>query len=146
MNNRRDNFYMSVAINAAKESHAIRAKVGAVITKDDNILSYGWNGMPAGMDNSCENTINGELITKPECVHAETNAIGKLAKTTGGTNNSTLYVTLSPCVTCANLIKAAGITRVVYKDQYRLPSGIEFLRNNLGIMIEKYGDNTATRT
>lgn len=138
MKNRRDNFYMKVAIDAAQESHAIRAKVGAVITKDDNILSYGWNGMPAGMDNSCEYEENGSLITRPECIHAETNAIGKLAKIKGGAQDSTLYVTLSPCITCSNLIKAAGITRVVYQDQYRIPTGIVYLKNNLGIDVIQY--------
>jgi dCMP deaminase len=71
MKNRRDNFYMKVAIDAAQESHAIRAKVGAVITKDDNILSYGWNGMPSGMDNACEYEENGSLITRPECIQMQ---------------------------------------------------------------------------
>ena len=137
MINRRDDFYMSVAINAAKESHAVRAKVGAVIAKNDNIISYGWNGMPAGMDNVCEYADNGILITKPECLHAETNAIAKLAKTNGGAINSTMYVTLSPCISCANLIKAVGIARVVYKDQYRLTNGIDFLRHNLNVEIEQ---------
>lgn len=138
MHNRRDSFYMKVAANAAEESHAVRAKVGAVITKDDNILSYGWNGMPANMDNVCEYEENGKLITKPECIHAEMNAIGKLAKLKGGAQDSTLYVTLSPCMTCAILIKSAGITRVVYRDQYRIPDSIDFLKNNLNIEVNQY--------
>lgn len=135
---KRDCLYMDIAIRTSEESYAIRKKVGAVIVHNDNIIAHGWNGMPPGMPNECEYTENGILITKLECRHAEFNAIAKLAKGTGGALNSQMYVTLSPCIHCANLIKAVGISRVIYLEEYRDNTPIIFLRDNLGIATEKF--------
>lgn len=134
---KRDLFYIDVAKRAAEESYAVRRKVGACIVNDDNIISYGWNGMPANMPNICEDEIDGVLVTKPECRHAEFNAIAKLAKKNGGAANSTMYVTLSPCTTCANLINASGITRVVFSELYRDTTGIDLLKNTFGIQVDQ---------
>lgn len=125
-----DALYMDIAVRLASESHAVRSKVGCVIVKDDNIVSHGWNGTPSGEDNSCEYVNEaGELVTKPEVLHAESNAISKLAANDqASTRGATLYVTMAPCPECAKLIKQAKIARVVYKDSYRLPDGIDMLR------------------
>lgn len=144
-----DRFYMSCAVEAAKMSHARRAKVGAVIAIGNNIIDYGYNGMPEGMDNNCEDVVysldalpdvveypfvasNGKryrLVTKPEVRHAEENAILKVAKTGGlGLTAATIYCTLSPCVRCARMIHGAGITRVFYLEEHS-PQGIDFLKN-----------------
>ena len=130
---------MGIARQFARQSHAIRKTVGAVIVKDNNILSYGWNGTPSGDENECEYYSFGELTTKPSVLHAELNALMKLAKSGSavGTNNSVLYVTLSPCIECAKMIKQAGITRVVYGEEYRNPEGIDFLRHR-GVEIEQH--------
>ena len=125
-----DAMYMDIAARIASMSVAKRAQVGAVIVRDDNIISYGWNGTPAGDDNTCEATTDtGELVTLPHVLHAESNSLMKLAGAGGlGSAGSTLYVTLSPCRECAKLIKQAKITRVIYRDQYRDPDGIAFLQ------------------
>jgi dCMP deaminase len=119
-----DHMFMDIASRVACMSYATRNKVGSVITKDGNIISFGWNGTPNGFDNSCE--IDG--VTKDEVIHAEMNAISKLAKTSGDGENSTMYVTLSPCSFCARLIIQTGITRVVYRDAYRDSIGLDLLR------------------
>jgi len=127
---------MKTASSAAEMSHAVRAKVGAVIVKDNNILAYGYNGTPAGFDNTCENyhtmikndgTRIIELSTKPEVLHAESNSISKVARSTNSAEGATLYVTLSPCLECAKLIIQAGIKKVVYKETYRDTSSITLL-------------------
>ena len=146
---RMDKLYMDLAARCSEESFAERTKVGAVVVKDDNVVSMGWNGMPAGLDNNCENKVwipnegpggdNGqyELVTKPEVLHAESNALMKLAaNTSNGSKDATLYVTLSPCTDCAKLIKQAKIKRVVFKCVYRKPDGIELLRR-MGIEVEQ---------
>ena len=134
-----DALYMDLAVRISQESKASRSKVGAVIVKDANIISFGWNGTPSGMDNSCE-TINadGSLTTKPEVSHAECNSIMKLVAT-GGTSpaGGTIYTTLSPCPECARLIKLSRISRVVYKDPYRLTAGLDFLKV-LGVTVEQH--------
>lgn len=137
-----DNMYMDIAARVAAMSYARRAKVGAVLAHNNNIISYGWNGSPSGQDNNCENEINGVLSTKPEVLHAESNVLMKLVASGGtGSSGSTLYVTLSPCFECAKLIKQAKISRVVYRDQYRDSSGIDFL-TSLGVVVEKIkGEN-----
>ena len=133
-----DNLYMSIADRISGMSHARRKKVGAVIANDTNILSYGWNGTPAGDDNDCEiENDDGTLQTKNEVLHAESNALMKLVSTGGvGAQGATLYVTMSPCKECAKLIKQAKIKRVVYREHYRDTGGIDFLTKR-GVKVEQ---------
>jgi len=125
--------YMDWARRTAQLSYARRLLVGAVIVKDDSVISYGYNGMPAGWDNNCEDELiwpNGEirhLKTKPEVLHAESNAIAKLAKSHNSGFGAELFVTHSPCIECAKLIFQSGITSVYYAENYRDDAGIEFL-------------------
>jgi dCMP deaminase len=126
--------FANIAKQVALLSRCKRAKVGAIIVKDRNIISFGYNGTPCGFCNTCEDE-NGE--TKNEVIHAEANAILKCAKWGNSCNESTLYITLSPCKDCAKLILQAGITRVVYLDDYKDSSGLDFLRES-GIEIKKY--------
>ena len=123
--------YMDVAARFSQLSYAKRLKVGAIIVKDDRIISIGYNGMPSGWDNNCENVIvdgiSSELKTKPEVLHAESNAIAKLAKSVESGDGAGLFVTHSPCIECAKLIYQSGISSVYYKTQYRSNLGIEFL-------------------
>lgn len=164
---------MDWAKRAAQLSHARRLHVGAVIVKDDTVISYGYNGMPAGWDNNCEDKeymsrdaggwLNPDEIeerwpyqeqqlpkdsniwdryalkTKPEVLHAESNAIAKLAKSTNSGLGAELFVTHSPCLDCAKLIYQAGIRRVHYGEDYRDNSGIEFLVKS-GVEVEKIDD------
>ena len=123
-------------INIAKEigslSYCTRSKVGAVLVKDGNVISFGYNGTPAGMDNSCEEN----NVTKDEVIHAEMNAILKAAKSGNAVDGSTLYLSLSPCKICCKLIIQSGIKRVVYLEEYRDLSPIEFLSKF--IEVEKH--------
>ena len=134
--------FMQAAQTFAELSHARRLKVGAIVVKDDRIISIGYNGMPAGWDNTCEEEIkwpNGEirgLITKPEVLHAETNAIAKLAKSNDSGNGATMFITHSPCIECAKLIYQSGINHVVYMQKYRDDSGIQFLERS-GVTVEQ---------
>jgi dCMP deaminase len=154
------NLYMSIAELTSKLSHAVRLQVGAVIVKDNRIISIGYNGMPAGWDNNCESKeiclskdLNGNyfagakeeyplveysdednspifryrLKTKPEVLHAELNAIGKLAKSHESGEDADLFCTHAPCIECAKLIHASGIKRVFYRNQYRSTEGLDFL-------------------
>jgi len=156
---------MDWADRTAQLSHARRLQVGAVIVKDDSVISYGYNGMPAGWDNNCEDkdymdrgaggwlspeeiyeqwpfeeivvvandnesfetTRRYKLKTKPEVLHAESNAIAKLAKSTNSGLGATLFVTHAPCLDCAKLIFQSGISSVLYRNTYRDSSGLEFL-------------------
>ena len=119
---------MDWAHRAAELSHARRLHVGAVIVKDDTVISYGYNGMPAGWDNDCEDvTEDGSLRTKPEVLHAESNAIAKLARGHNSGLGASLFVTHAPCLECAKLIYQSGIERVFYRTDYRDSSGVEFL-------------------
>jgi dCMP deaminase len=155
--------YMDWASRTAQLSHGRRLQVGAVIVKDDTVISYGYNGMPAGWDNNCENvewcsgggwldpeeietgwTYEGSYLdadgnemqgryrlkTKPEVLHAESNAIAKLAKSTNSGLGATLFVTHSPCIECAKLIYQSGINSVYYNKNYRDDSGIKFLKKS----------------
>lgn len=124
-----DTLFVDLAARIAEMSYAKRLKVGAVIVHDGNIVSMGWNGTPNGMDNCCEIELpNGELITKPVVLHAESNALMKLAASgSNGAEGATLYQTHSPCPECAKLIKQAKIERVVYRHAYRLTDGVEML-------------------
>ena len=133
--------YMDWAKRAAELSYAKRLHVGAVIVKDDTVISYGYNGMPAGWDNTCEDVIQYEddtvaLKTKPEVLHAESNAIAKLAKSHNSGLDAELFVTHSPCIDCAKLILQSGISRVYYGENYRDDAGIKFLEKS-GIPVEK---------
>lgn len=116
---RLDRTYMAMAEKLSELSHAQRAKVGALIVKDTHIIAEGYNGTPAGFDNTCEYyDYVDHLHTKREVLHAESNAIAKIAKSTNSSLGATLYVTLAPCLDCAKLIIQAGIARVVYKNPY----------------------------
>lgn len=163
------NAYMKTAKVFAELSHAKRLHVGAIIVKDDRIISIGYNGMPAGWENNCEDreymSVDaggwldpGEieerwplaeydrenelvrryrLVTKPEVLHAESNAIAKLAKSNDSGDGATLFVTHSPCLDCAKLIYQSGITRVVFGEQYRDNSGIDFLKKS-GVDVQQH--------
>jgi len=128
--------YMQTAKIFAELSHARRLHVGAIIVKEDRIISIGYNGMPAGWDNNCEDTVNNELKTKPEVLHAETNAIAKLARSSDSGLGADLFVTHSPCLDCAKLIYQSGIKRVWYGAEYRSSDGPDFLRKS-GIEVEQ---------
>jgi len=121
-----DKAYLKMAQSWSKLSHCNRKQVGALIVKDSMIISDGYNGTPAGFDNCCENEI-GE--THWYVLHAEANAILKVAKSTNNSKGATLYLTLSPCKDCSKLILQAGITRVVFKDSYKDAEGINFLKS-----------------
>lgn len=129
--------YMDWARRTAELSHARRLHVGAVIVKDDTVISYGYNGMPAGWDNNCEDTLDdGTLKTKPEVLHAESNAIAKLARSHNSGVGADIFVTHAPCLDCAKLIYQSGISRVWFGNQYRDNSGIDFLQQS-GIEVNK---------
>lgn len=134
---------MRVAEVYASLSKAKRLKVGAIVVKDNRVISIGYNGTPAGWDNNCETMIsttpwqseNGdhenityELKTKPEVIHAEANAIAKLARCSESGDKAHMYITHAPCMECAKLIYGAGIAKVFYRQQYRNTDGIEFLQ------------------
>jgi len=152
--------YMKTAETFAECSTAIRLHVGAIVVKDDRIISIGYNGMPSGWDNDCENTVfvldeevigtdmlslgytqtdNGNWIklkTKPEVLHAETNCVAKLAKSTESGLGATMFVTHSPCMDCAKLVYQSGINTIYYRNSYRNEDGIQFLEK-AGVKIEQ---------
>ena len=135
------NAYMDVAERFAQLSSARRLHVGAIVVKDDRIISIGYNGMPSGWDNNCEDTIQHSddtvtLKSKPEVLHAETNAIAKLAKSTESGDGAVLFVTHSPCLDCAKLIFQSGIRSVFYRNSYRSTDGTAFLERS-GITVEQ---------
>jgi len=127
-----DKTYLSMAQTWSKLSRATRKKVGCLIVKDGAIISDGYNGTPKGFDNTCEYNPNPnlhhKLITKPEVLHAESNAITKLAKSTQSSAGATMYITISPCVECAKLIIQSEISRVVYGKLYKNKDGLNLLR------------------
>jgi dCMP deaminase len=160
--------YMDWAERVAQLSHAIRRQVGAVIVKDDCVISYGYNGMPAGWDNNCEDKeymrgdaggwldpeeiyerwpfeetvivandnesfetdVRYRLKTKPEVLHAESNAIAKLARSSQGGRDASIFITTAPCLDCAKLIYQSGISSIYYRDSYRNMDGLEFLEKS----------------
>lgn len=126
-----DKRYMRMAFIWAENSYCKRRKVGALLVKDKMIISDGYNGTPSGFENVCEDENN---VTKPYVLHAEANAITKVARSNNSSEGATLYVTSSPCIECAKLIIQAGIKRVVYADAYRLSDGIDLL-NRAGIEL-----------
>ena len=129
--------HMRAAHLYAELSTARRLKGGALVVKDDRIISIGYNGMPAGWDNNCEYELeDGTIKTKPEVLHAESNAISKLARSSESGLDADLFVTYSPCLDCAKLIFQSGIRRVYYANDYRDDSGISFLKAS-GITVEK---------
>ena len=133
-----DKYYIKVAQLCAKNSYAIKLQVGAIIVKDGQIMSDGFNGTPCGFENKCEvKSMDGSLHTFSYVLHAESNAILKCAKYGRPTNGSTLYITHSPCIECAKLIIQAGIIRVVYLEDYRKAEGLELLKK-VGINVEKF--------
>jgi dCMP deaminase len=154
MPNKIDYVHMKVAEAYSELSHARRLKVGAIVTKDDRVISIGYNGTPAGWDNNCEIEVrnefeyyvdnggekyNGatiELVTKNEVIHAEANAIGKLARSSESGEGATMYITHAPCFACAKMIHIAGINKVLYRNEYRDTEGIEFL-NKCNIEVEQ---------
>ena len=136
---------MDWAKRTAELSYAKRLQVGAVIVKDDTVISYGYNGMPSGWDNECEQCCDGGgpayslgcyhdhctgPVTKPEVLHAESNAIAKLARSSNSGLDASIFITHSPCIDCAKLIYQAGIKEVYYADDYRSSDGIEFLKKS----------------
>jgi dCMP deaminase len=129
-----DRSYLKMAAIWAENSYCQRRKVGAIIVKDKMIISDGYNGTPAGFENICEDEHG---ITKPYVLHAEANAITKVAKSNNSSEGATLYITSSPCVECAKLIIQAGIRRVVYSTEYRITDGLDLLRR-AGIEVIYY--------
>ena len=125
--------YIEMADIWARNSYCKRRQVGALLVKDKMIISDGYNGTPSGFENVCEDE-NG--VTKPYVLHAEANAISKVAQSGNSSKGATLFVTASPCIECAKLIIQSGIRRVVYRDEYRLTDGIDLLRR-AGIEVEK---------
>ena len=117
---------MEVAESFAKLSSAVRLQVGAIVVKDDRIISIGYNGMPSGWDNCCEE----DNKTKPEVIHAESNAISKLARGNESGEGATMFVTHQPCIDCAKLIYQSGIATVYYKNEYRSTQGLDFLNKS----------------
>lgn len=130
--NKFDRSYLEMARIWASNSYCKRRQVGALLVRDKMIISDGYNGTPSGFENVCEEND----VTKPYVLHAEANAITKVAKSGNSSDGATLYVTAAPCIECAKLIIQSGIKRVVYTDEYRLEDGINLLRR-AGIEVEK---------
>jgi dCMP deaminase len=140
--------YMKTAETFAELSHARRLHVGAIVVKDDRIISIGYNGMPAGWDNNCENETvemysgyegaihRTVLKTKPEVLHAESNCISKLARSSESGDGATMFITHAPCMECSKLIYQSGIRRVYFGSAYRDDSGVKFLKT-CGIEVEQ---------
>ena len=134
--------YIDVAERFAQLSSAKRLQVGAIVVKDDRIISIGYNGMPSGWDNNCEYEVTvedgddfvTELKTQPEVLHAESNAIAKLARSPESGEGASIFITHSPCIDCAKLIYQSGIATVYYKNKYRSTQGIDFL-NKSGVEV-----------
>ncbi|MBR5511353.1 MAG: dCMP deaminase family protein [Bacteroidaceae bacterium] len=127
--------YIRMAKIWAENSYCKRRQVGAIIVKDKMIISDGYNGTPSGFENICEDESG---LTKPYVLHAEANAITKIARSGNNSDGATLYVTASPCIECAKLIIQAGIKRVVYSEEYRLKDGIELLqRAGIEVVLSK---------
>ena len=138
--NKFDSSYIAMAGVWARNSYCKRRQVGALLVKDRMIISDGYNGTPSGFENICEDDMG---KTKPYVLHAEANAITKVAKSANNCDGSTLYVTASPCIECAKLIIQAGIRRVVYADPYRMDDGIQLLKK-VGIECVQVSDEETT--
>jgi dCMP deaminase len=120
-------YFMQMAELTASLSYAKRLQVGALIVKGNRIVGTGYNGMPTDWENDCEFEVDGELKTKQEVLHAETNAIAKVAQSTESSEGSTMFCTHAPCVDCAKLIYQSGIATLYFKHEYRDDAGIKFL-------------------
>lgn len=137
--------FMKTAYTFAELSSAVKLKVGAVVVKDDRIISLGYNGTPTGWDNVCEvemdiiQTGTSYLKTKPEVIHAEMNALMKLASSSESGKGAFMFITHAPCIECAKGIYQTGITKVFYTETYRSTAGLEFLEK-CGITVEKLND------
>ena len=131
-----DQRYLEMARIWAKNSYCQRRHVGALVVKQGMIISDGYNGTPSGFENVCEDETG---VTKPYVLHAEANAITKLARSNNNSEGATIYITASPCIECAKLIIQSGITRVVYGEKYRLMDGIELLER-AGIEVVYLGE------
>ena len=129
---KRDLLYMKMARTWAENSYCVRRQVGALMVRDNMIISDGFNGTPSGFENVCEDENN---VSKPYVLHAEANAITKIARSNNSSNGATLYVTASPCMECSKLIIQSGIKRVVYGEKYRLMDGVELLER-AGIQVD----------
>lgn len=127
-----DGRYLRMARIWAENSYCKRRQVGAIVVKDNRIISDGYNGTPSGFENVCEDEGN---VTKPYVLHAEANAITKLARSHNNSDGATIYITASPCIECAKLIIQSGIKRVVYGENYRLDDGIQLLKR-AGIEVQ----------
>ena len=137
-----DTLFMDIAKRVSEMSYAKRLKVGSILVKEGNIISFGWNGMPAGWDNDCEDEVwnvhdgSCELKTRPEVLHAEQNLLMKISKSTNSSEGATMYVTCAPCIDCAKLIHQSGISKVVYGHTYRNNDGINLLQK-CGVEIQQ---------
>ena len=150
-------FYMAITQQVSQMSQAKRLKVGSILVKDGNIISFGWNGMPSGWDNNCEDKVYANewsidnnrwdyqeedsgipynLKTKPEVIHSEANCLMKLTKTNQSSEGSTMFLTHAPCIDCAKQIYTAGIKKVYYRNSYRDTLGVDFL-TKCDIMVDK---------
>ena len=137
-----DERYLRMARIWAENSYCVRRQVGALVVKDKMIISDGYNGTPSGFENVCEDD---NKVTKPYVLHAEANAITKLARSNNNSEGSTIYITASPCIECAKLIIQAGIKRVVYGEKYRLTDGIDLLeRAGIEVVYMDVNSNTET--
>ena len=143
--NKWDKAYMQTAETFGSLSTAKRLQVGAIVVKDNRIISIGYNGMPSGWTNECEEEVvtkyesytDSTLVTKKEVIHAEANAIAKLARCNESGDKASIYITHAPCIECAKLIYSSGITKVIYKHKYRSEDGIQFL-NKCGLEVEQW--------
>lgn len=139
-------YFMNIAALTSKLSYAKRLQVGAVIVKGNQIIGTGYNGMPTGWDNNCEDKVwnvhDGDYVlkTKPEVLHAESNAIAKVSRSTESSDGATLFCTHAPCIDCAKLIYQSGINSVYYREQYRDDSGLKFLKQG-GVNVHQYTDS-----
>lgn len=131
-----DKAYLKIALEWGKLSYCKRKQVGAIVVKDKMIISDGYNGTPTGFDNCCEDD---DGTTKWLVLHAEANALSKLARSTQSCEGATLYITLSPCKDCSKLIHQSGITRVVFNQAYRDTSGVDFLKK-AGVVVDCISD------
>lgn len=135
--------YMDIADRVSEMSHAVRLKVGCVVVKNDNIISFSWNGTPPGFDNNCEDivsvNVNGDPVLKTKNIvcHADANSLYKLAKDGISAKGATMFLTHAPCIECSKGIYSSGISTVIYKRDYKSTEGIDFL-NACGIKVVKY--------
>ena len=137
-----DRVFLEMATSFASLSKAIRLKVGCIIVKDGQVISNGFNGTPSGFDNNCEDydstaSYPGGLITKADVLHAESNALMKLAMSTNSSKGATMYLTCAPCFNCSKLIIQSGVVRVVYNEGYRCLNGVALLKR-ANIIVEQY--------